>query len=285
MSANDRAIETLRREIAKLQTHGAAIARKDAGIRAKLASAMAAQAKAKTSSALRLKQAEASRLEKELIATSKSQADIATKIAKKQSSLSAKLVVQANEVKKADAKAKKNQEQVSKTQEETTRKLEAGYRKLTLENQSLEQRLQRELSAIKPTAGPTTNADLTSAPPHDIFISHAWEDKADFVEALAHSLRAAGAEVWYDDFSLRPGDSLRRSIDKGLGSSRFGIVVLSTHFFKKEWPQKAGSDRRAQRIQNEPDQCGGHGQDQGHIGGGHECRGQQHQGNRAGAGH
>ncbi|QAR27511.1 toll/interleukin-1 receptor domain-containing protein [Paracoccus denitrificans] len=172
------------------------------------------------------------------MATSKSQADIATKIAKKQSSLSAKLVVQANEAKKADAKAKKNQERVSKTQEEATRKLEAGYRKLTLENQSLEQRLQRELSAMKPTAGPTTNADLTSAPPHDIFISHAWEDKADFVEALAHTLRAAGAEVWYDDFSLRPGDSLRRSIDKGLGSSRFGIVVLSTHFFKKEWPQK-----------------------------------------------
>lgn len=238
MSANDRAIETLRREIAKLQTDGAAIARKDAGIRAKLASAMAAQAKAKTASALRLKQAEASRLEKELTATSKSQADIATKIAKKQSSLSAKLVVHASEVKKADAKAKKKQEQVSKTQEEATRKLEAGYRKLTLENQSLEQRLQRELSAMRPTVGPTTNVDLTSAPPHDIFISHAWEDKADFVEALAHTLRAAGAEVWYDDFSLRPGDSLRRSIDKGLGSSRFGIVVLSTHFFKKEWPQK-----------------------------------------------
>jgi hypothetical protein len=238
MSANDRAIETLRREIAKLQTDGAAIARKDAGIRARLASAMAAQAKAKTASALKLKQAEAPRLEKELMARSKSQADIATKIAKKQSSLSAKLVVQANEAKKADAKAKKTQEQVSKTHEEATRKLEAGYRKLTLENQSLEQRLQRELSAMKPTAAPTTHADLTSATPHDIFISHAWEDKADFVEALAHTLRAAGAEVWYDDFSLRPGDSLRRSIDKGLGSSRFGIVVLSTHFFKKEWPQK-----------------------------------------------
>lgn len=238
MSANDRAIETLRREIAKLQTDGAAIARKEAGIRAKLAIAMAAQATAKTTSTLRLKQAEASRLEKEQIATSKSQADIATKIAKKQSSLSEKLVVQANEAKKADAKVKKSQEQVSKAQEAATRKLEAGYRKLTLENQSLEQRLQRELSAMKPTTGPVNNVDLTSAPPHDIFISHAWEDKADFVEALAHALRAAGAEVWYDDFSLRPGDSLRRSIDKGLGSSRFGIVVLSTHFFKKEWPQK-----------------------------------------------
>lgn len=238
MDTIDRAIDTLRREIAKLETEGAALATKGAKIRAKLASAMAAQAKAKTPSALRMKQAEASRLDKDLIATSKSQADIATKLARKNKDLSAKLVAQANEAKKADAKAKKNQEQVSKAQEEATRKLEANYRKLTLDNQTLEQLLQRELSAMKPTAGPTNNADLTSAPPHDIFISHAWEDKADFVEALAHALRAAGAEVWYDDFSLRPGDSLRRSIDKGLGSSRFGSVVLSTHFFKKEWPQK-----------------------------------------------
>ena len=34
------------------------------------------------------------------------------------------------------------------------------------------------------------------------------------------------------------GDSLRRKIDQGLANSRFGIVVLSKHFFSKEWPQK-----------------------------------------------
>ena len=44
--------------------------------------------------------------------------------------------------------------------------------------------------------------------------------------------------VWYDEFSLRVGDSLRRSIELGLASSRFGVVILSEHFFKKEWPQK-----------------------------------------------
>ncbi len=126
MSANDRAIETLRRETAKLQTDGAAIARKDAGIRAKLASAMAAQTKAKTAPALRLKPAEASRLEKELMATSKSQADIATKITKKQSSLSAKLVVQANEAKKADAKAKKTRSECRKHRRKQPESLKPG---------------------------------------------------------------------------------------------------------------------------------------------------------------
>ena len=42
--------------------------------------------------------------------------------------------------------------------------------------------------------------------------------------------------MWYDDFSLTVGDSLRGSIDRGLRSSRFGIVVLSPHFFAKQWP-------------------------------------------------
>lgn len=30
---------------------------------------------------------------------------------------------------------------------------------------------------------------------------------------------------------------MRRSIDKGLKSSRFGIVILSQSFFSKNWPQ------------------------------------------------
>jgi hypothetical protein len=72
----------------------------------------------------------------------------------------------------------------------------------------------------------------------DIFISHASEDKGSFVNALAASLKAAGLSIWYDDFTLSIGDSLRRSIDKGLARSKFGVVVLSHAFFEKEWPQR-----------------------------------------------
>ena len=42
--------------------------------------------------------------------------------------------------------------------------------------------------------------------------------------------------VWYDEFELRIGDSLRRKIDKGIASSRFGVVILSRNFFAKGWP-------------------------------------------------
>lgn len=72
----------------------------------------------------------------------------------------------------------------------------------------------------------------------DFFICHAGEDKNDIARPLAKALSAQGFRVWYDDFSLTLGDSLRRSIDYGLAHSKYGIVVLSPNFFAKEWPQR-----------------------------------------------
>lgn len=66
---------------------------------------------------------------------------------------------------------------------------------------------------------------------YDVFICHASEDKEDFVRPLAEALRQENVEVWYDEFTLRLGDSIRRSIDKGLKQSRFGLVVLSKGCF------------------------------------------------------
>jgi hypothetical protein len=72
---------------------------------------------------------------------------------------------------------------------------------------------------------------------YDVFISHATEDKDEIVRPLATELVSAGLRVWYDEFELRIGDSLRRKIDSGLAKSRFGVVVLSHAFFAKNWPQ------------------------------------------------
>ncbi len=72
----------------------------------------------------------------------------------------------------------------------------------------------------------------------DVFISHAWEDKEALARPLAKALEEAGLRVWYDEFTLDVGDSLRRSIDRGLANSKYGIVILSPSFFRKEWPQK-----------------------------------------------
>lgn len=79
--------------------------------------------------------------------------------------------------------------------------------------------------------------DVADEQVYDVFISHTSEDKAEVVRPLATALRDAGLSVWYDEFELRMGDSLRRKIDKGLANSRFGVVVLSRAFFGRGWPE------------------------------------------------
>lgn len=70
---------------------------------------------------------------------------------------------------------------------------------------------------------------------YDVFISHASEDKDAIVRSLAIALTDQGLRVWYDEFTLRIGDSLRQKIDRGLASSRVGLVVLSPAFIAKGW--------------------------------------------------
>lgn len=70
---------------------------------------------------------------------------------------------------------------------------------------------------------------------YDVFISHASEDKDTIVRSLAIELVGKGLKVWYDEFTLRIGDSLRQKIDKGLAKSRVGLVVLSPSFVSKGW--------------------------------------------------
>lgn len=80
----------------------------------------------------------------------------------------------------------------------------------------------------------------------DVFISHATEDKDEFVRPLARELARELARrelrIWFDEHTLKMGDSLRKSIAEGVAASRFGVVVLSPHFFKKEWPQRELQD-------------------------------------------
>ena len=44
--------------------------------------------------------------------------------------------------------------------------------------------------------------------------------------------------MWFDEATLEVGDSLRRSIDQGLASCRYGVVIVSETFLSKEWPQR-----------------------------------------------
>lgn len=68
---------------------------------------------------------------------------------------------------------------------------------------------------------------------YDFFISHATEDKESFVRPLAELLTNDGYKIWYDEFQLKVGDSLRKKIDEGLKLFKYGIAVLSRDFFRK----------------------------------------------------
>ena len=72
---------------------------------------------------------------------------------------------------------------------------------------------------------------------YDLFISHASEDKLTLVRPLVDALQELNIKVWYDELTLKVGDSLRRNIDNGLKNSKYGVVILSTAFFDKQWPQ------------------------------------------------
>jgi hypothetical protein len=69
----------------------------------------------------------------------------------------------------------------------------------------------------------------------DVFISHASEDKDSVARPLRDALARLGITVWLDEAQMRIGHSLRRKIDDGIRSSRFGVVVLSEAFFRKGW--------------------------------------------------
>jgi hypothetical protein len=85
---------------------------------------------------------------------------------------------------------------------------------------------------VQNSQGQETNSDR-----QDIFISHASNDKQEIAAPLANELKNLGYRVWYDEFILKLGDSLRREIDKGLALCNYGAVILSPSFFSKQWPQ------------------------------------------------
>jgi hypothetical protein len=89
-----------------------------------------------------------------------------------------------------------------------------------------------------PTEPAAVRTVATESERRDVFISHASEDKDTVAQPLAEELMARGLTVWFDQYELVLGDSLRRKIDEGLAQSRVGVVILSHAFFAKDWPQR-----------------------------------------------
>ena len=135
-----------------------------------------------------------------------------------------------------NARLHKAQEALIKDEEKERKKIHELEKKRTREQLNHQRSITQEL---RTQYSYTTTRDGISVRnvEYDVFISHASEDKDEFVKPLVEALQKAGYKVWYDEFTLKIGDSLRRSIDHGLKNSRYGIVIFSNAFFTKNWTQ------------------------------------------------
>lgn len=76
-----------------------------------------------------------------------------------------------------------------------------------------------------------THADFLVA--HEVptaFISHDSRDKEELARPLAQKLTSMLCPVWYDEYSLRVGQSLTESIDAGIRLAKKCILLLSPNF-------------------------------------------------------
>ena len=66
------------------------------------------------------------------------------------------------------------------------------------------------------------------------FICHDSRDKDSIARPLALALQRRMCTVWFDEFSLRIGDSLRGQIEKGIKECSRCIIVLTQNFLNNE---------------------------------------------------
>lgn len=192
-----------------------------------------------SSSTLNSKTAEIQRKQSEISKIEIKKADLYKKISDKKG----KLLKLKQDLAKEEEKERKKQIAIEEKERKKLLDLEKRQQR---EQLAFQKQLQREIQNTNnmfseinhknEDSNTAINKSLISTE-FDLFISHASEDKDEIVRTLAEELQKLGVKVWYDDFTLKVGDSLRKSIDHGLLKSRYGTVILSSAFCSKNWTQ------------------------------------------------
>ena len=81
-------------------------------------------------------------------------------------------------------------------------------------------------------------AEIKSRKMYDVFLSHASADKISYVEDLKQTLDVLGIDIFYDKDTIEWGDAWKQKIYEGLEKSEFAIIVISEHFFGREWTEE-----------------------------------------------
>lgn len=209
-----RTVNTLDREIAELEKKKSAAEKK------------AAEGEKKAASVSISKNASASTIKSKLKQIEKYRAD-AVKASTESASLAKKIADKRKKRNDAAIHLQKEEQRVQKKQDRATKQMQQSY----------ERRIEELQSRIIPTVTATSETEEENLPEYDVFVSHAWEDKEDFVDDFVDALRNLGIKVWYDTTQIKWGDSMRERIDDGLKKSRFGVAILSPNYIaeNKYW--------------------------------------------------
>lgn len=219
-------VSRIQKDLSDLRLKDASEAKKEADLNGKIAKASSDARSSRTASTIQSRLRDVERYSKEVASLQGKRADFAKNMASKNTDL---IRYQNDLIKEEDRQRKRLNEEQKRSSDQQDRRMK-----------ELQMRLSNSMAVARTISIPLSNqaeADEVEVD-YDVFVSHASEDKFSFADELAQKLKDAGVLVWYDDMVLGWGGSLRRSIDKGLSKSRFGVVILSTNFFKKEWPQR-----------------------------------------------
>lgn len=155
--------------------------------------------------------------------------EASVKAANESASLSKKIADKRKRRNDAYLKLQKEQQNEQRKQEKQIKNMQKTYESKikNLSDQMIGAII--ENAAIETT--PIVNSpNIEGEQEYDVFVSHAWEDKEDFVEEFVEELRNLGIKVWYDKNRIKWGDSMRAKIDEGLKKSKFGVAVLSPNY-------------------------------------------------------
>ena len=82
----------------------------------------------------------------------------------------------------------------------------------------------------------------------DVFLSYSNRDR-EIATKLAHDLTHAGLEVWLDQWSLTPGESLAQAIDDALKASKVKVIVMTPDYFNSKWTQQEWQYSLAKEVE------------------------------------
>lgn len=205
-----RSVNTLDKEIADLEKKKATKDKEVATLQGEINSIQKSITKYTSSTSLSNKKKQIASYESNKAKKASNSADLGKKIAEKKDKRAA-----------AYLKLQKEQQDEQKKQDRIAKQVQCSYEKRIDD-------LQQQL--VKAAAPSITQASTDNEEEYDVFVSHAFEDKEDFVDDLVLEMRKLDLKVWYDTDKLKWGDSMREKIDRGLSKSRFGVVVLSPNY-------------------------------------------------------